>query len=72
MKNLDTSTIIVIILTVALFAFALFVKGFTHDLLLEVGVLLVSIKLIMMSYKDKVNYSDIKKDLIEIKEILKK
>jgi hypothetical protein len=56
---------------VAFFVTALFVKGFTHDLLLEAGVLLVSIKLIMMAYKNKANYCDIKKDLAEIKEILK-
>jgi hypothetical protein len=67
----DTGTIVVIIMTVAFFVTALFVKGFTHDLLLEAGVLLVSIKLIMMAYKNKANYCDIKKDLAEIKEILK-
>ena len=29
----------------------LFLKGFTHDLLLEAGVFLVSVKLILMSYR---------------------
>jgi len=70
MKYFDTSTIIVILLTIALFSVALFVKGFTHDLLLEAGVLLVSIKLIMMGYKNKAGFQDLKKDLIEIKKIL--
>lgn len=38
---------IVIALTFILFAAALFFKGFTHDLLLEAGVFLVSVKLII-------------------------
>ena len=42
---------VVIIITFILFAAALFVKGFTNALLLEAGVLLVSIKIIMMNYK---------------------
>jgi len=33
---------------------ALFTKGFTHDILLEAGVLLVSVKLIIMAYKNSV------------------
>jgi len=41
----------VIAITFILFTTALFVKGFTNALLLEAGVLLVSIKIIMMNYK---------------------
>lgn len=43
---------IVIGLTFILFIVALFVKGFTHDLLLEAGVFLVSVKLILLSQKN--------------------
>lgn len=43
---------IVIGLTFILFIAALFVKGFTHDLLLEAGVFLVSVKLILLSQKN--------------------
>lgn len=50
-KYLDLTNILVIALTIILFVVALFLKGFTHDLLLEIGVLLVSIKIIMSSYK---------------------
>jgi len=71
MKYFDRGTIIVIIITVLLFTVALFVKGFTHNLLLEAGVLLVSIKLILMAYRNSINYSDIKKDLNDIKQLLK-
>ena len=50
-KYLPVADTSVIVITVILFVIALFVKGFTHDLLLEVGVLLVSIKIILMNYK---------------------
>jgi predicted Na+-dependent transporter len=47
---LDRASVIVIILTFALFVSALVVKGLTHDLFLEAGVLLVSVKLILNGY----------------------
>ena len=70
MKYFDPGIIIVIVITVLLFTVALFVKGFTNALLLEAGVLLVSIKLIMMAYRNSVNYSDLKKELNEIRRLL--
>ncbi len=51
-EHFDTGSLIVIIITFALFTVALFLKGFSHDLLLEAGVFLVSVKLIVMSYKN--------------------
>jgi cobalamin biosynthesis protein CobD/CbiB len=72
MKSFDTGTILVVVTTAALFVVALFVKGFTHDILLEAGVLLVSIKLMMMAQKNKAHYVDLKKDLSEVKDLLKK
>ena len=42
-QHFDLGSLIVIIITFVLFALALFTKGFTHDLLLEAGVFLVSI-----------------------------
>jgi hypothetical protein len=50
-RFLDPASVVVIALTLVLFAVALFEKGWTHDLLLEAGVFLVSVKLILMSYK---------------------
>jgi len=47
-----------------------YTKGFIHDLLLEAGMLLVSIKLIMMVYKNSVHANVIEKKLMEIKELL--
>jgi hypothetical protein len=51
--KIDIPTIVVIVLTLGLFIVSLFVKGFTHDLLLESGVFLVSTKLILMSFSNK-------------------
>ncbi len=70
MKYFDAGTIIVIVITVLLFTIALFVKGFTNALLLEAGVLLVSIKLIMLAYRNNINYRDLKKELNEIRQLL--
>jgi hypothetical protein len=70
-KYFDIGTIFVIIVTGLLFIVALFVKGFTHELFLEAGVLLVSIKLIMMAYRNSLNYKELKKELNEIKTLLK-
>ena len=49
-KHFGMGTIIVIVITFVLFFVALFVKGFTHDLLIEVAVFLVSVKLILITY----------------------
>jgi hypothetical protein len=70
MKHFDPWIIIVIVITGLLFTAALFAKGFTNALLLEAGVLLVSIKLIMMAYRNSLNYSDLKKELNEIRRLL--
>mgnify|MGYP001340638030 CR=1 FL=1 len=53
-RYLDPWSGVVIVVTLALFLAALFLKGFGHDLLLEGGVFLVSVKLIMMAYKSSV------------------
>ncbi len=71
MKNFDMGSIIVIAITFVLFTMALFFTGFTHDLLLEAGVFLVSVKLIMMAYKASVSTKDIHRELEEIKNLLK-
>ena len=68
---LDTGSIIIIVITFVLFGIALFTKGFTHDLLLEVGVFLVSVKLIMMAFKNANHSRKLENELIEIKELLK-
>ena len=51
-QHFDTGSWLVIFITLVLFGVALFEKGLTHDLLLEAGVFLVSVKLILMTYKN--------------------
>ena len=69
-KHFDLNSLIVIIITFLLFFIALFVKGLSHDILLEAGVLLVSIKLIMMAYKLRVYIDEINEELQEIKVLI--
>jgi len=70
-KNTDPGSIAVITITFILFTAALFIKGFTHDLLLEAAVFLVSVKLIILSYKTNQSVKAIqdKLDLIFNEEI---
>jgi hypothetical protein len=70
-KFFNTGTIAVIVVTILLFIVSVFVKGFTHELLLEAGVLLVSIKLILMAYRNSVSFDALKRELTEIKQLLK-
>ncbi len=70
MKHFDTGSLLVIVITFVLFAMALFFTGFTHDLLLEAGVFLVSVKLIIMAYKSSVSAQNIQRELTEIKTLL--
>jgi hypothetical protein len=58
--QVDRPSLVIIAATFVMFAAALFVKGFTKEILLEVGVLLVSIKLIMMAHKNGVVASETK------------
>jgi hypothetical protein len=71
MKHVDLGSILIIIITFVLFVLALLFTGFTHDILLEAGVFLVSVKLIIMAYKANISSSRIELELKKIKEILK-
>lgn len=70
-KHFDFWSIVVIALTLILFVMALLIKGFTHDLLLEAGVFLVSVKLILMSHKNSVLAIKTEKRLDQICELLR-
>ena len=72
MKHLDTSCKVIIFITFVVFFLALFTGGFINKLLLEIGVLLISIKLIMMSYKNSIYVENVHNELQEIKEMIKK
>lgn len=71
-KHFDAGSLITILITFVLFVLALFTKGFTHDLLLEAGVFLVSVKLIIMAYKNSIASKEITKELHMIKKMLEK
>ncbi len=71
MKNkFGLGNIIIISLTFIVFLIALFLKGFTHDILLEIGVLLVSIKLIIMNHKTSLVNQALLDKMNEIKKVV--
>lgn len=70
LQHHDPGSIVVIVLTFSLFVLALFIKGLTHDLLLETGVFLVSVKLIWMSHKQSVAGQSIEGRLQQIYDVL--
>jgi hypothetical protein len=65
-KHFDVGSLLVIAITFVLFVAAIFTTGFTHGLLLEAGVFLVSVKLILMAYKTSVSNNSIQQRLDEI------
>ncbi len=72
LEHFDLSSMLIIAVTFVLFAIALFSTGFTHDLFLESGVLLVSVKLIIMAYKNSRANQKIMQELHDIKKLLDK
>jgi hypothetical protein len=71
-KHIDGGSLVVIGITFVLFVVALFVKGFSREMLLEAGVFLVSVKLIIMSYKNARLAEHLKDRLDEIQSALRR
>ena len=71
-KHFSQGALIVIAMTFLLFTVALFTAGFTHDLLLEAGVFLVSVKLMLMTYRNSISANRVEKKLDEISASLDK
>jgi cobalamin biosynthesis protein CobD/CbiB len=69
-KHLDLGSIIILLITLVLFIAALFVKGLTHDILLEAGVFLVSVKVIMMAYNISQHANEIIREIRELKDAM--
>jgi len=69
-RHLDRASVVVIVLTVALFATAFWVRGVTHDAFLEVGVLLVSTKLILNTYHMDAHVERLEARLVEMRGLL--
>jgi hypothetical protein len=62
----------VILITFALFLAVLFTKGISHDLFLESGVFLVSVKLIILGLKNGLQAKRMENELREIKGLLQR
>ena len=71
-RHLDSWSWVVIGLTFIMFIAALFLKGLSHDLLLEGGVFLVSVKLIMMAYKNSVTATELNDRLDRLEKTLRR
>ena len=68
--TIDLASLATIVITFVLFASAVWVKGFTHDLLLEAAVFLVSVKLILMAYKNSATTAKLQERLDRIEKLL--
>jgi len=71
-EHLDSGSIIVMSVTLLLFILALFVKGIGHDILLEAGVFLVSLKLMIATYRISVDTRRLEKKIDALTEMHKK
>lgn len=69
---LDAGSWVTIGITLVLFVVALFVKGLTHDVLLEAGVFLVSAKLVILGYKNGIAAEEIRSELQQIRAVLER
>ena len=70
LRHLDRGSQLIVFVTFVLFFTALFVKGLGHDILLEAGVFLVSVKLIIITYKNGVTAADISGRLARLERTL--
>ncbi len=69
-RHLDLGSRLVVFVTFVLFFTALFVKGLGHDILLEAGVFLVSVKLILMTYTNGVTAAELTERLARLERTL--
>lgn len=60
---MDLGSLVIAVITCGLFVTALFFKGWTHDLFLEVGVFLVSVKIMLLAYHNGVAVGDLDEKL---------
>lgn len=65
-KHIDTGSLVTAIITLVLFVVSLFTRGITHDLFLEAGIFLVSVKIILMSYKNSVALAELNQKLDQV------
>jgi hypothetical protein len=71
-RHVDKWSWIVLAVTFILFLAALFLKGLSHDILLEAGVFLVSVKLMVMLYRNGAAASELKAGIDEVQGSLRR
>ena len=71
-ERLDMGSMAIIVITFTLFVVSLFQKGLTHEILVDTGIFLVSVKLIVMSFRNNLYMKDLNQQLEEIKKLIKK
>ena len=71
-RTLDIGSSLVIITTFVLFAVSLLLKGLTHEILLETGVFLVSVKIIILSHEGNMMKKSMEAKLNDIHEAVVK
>lgn len=71
-RYMDKGTFLTALITFVLFVAAIFTKGITHDLFLEAGVFLVSVKIILLAYGNGVAIRSLDEKLDTIKAMLEK
>jgi len=69
-RHIDIGSFIIALITLGLFVASLFIKGLTHDLFLETGVFLVSVKIIVMAHRNGVEVGHLNEKLDTILEAL--
>ena len=69
-EHFDKGSLVIIAMTFLLFVAALFTKGLTQEMLLEAGILLVSIKLIGLGYSNSVATKKVSQELAVIRSML--
>ena len=69
-RHLDAWSWVIIVITFLMFVAAVFLNGLSHDLLLEGGVFLVSLKLILMAYKNSIAATKLHERLDGLEHIL--
>ena len=70
LEHFSPGSLVVIAITFVLFAVALFTKGLVHGLLLEAAIFLVSVKLMLMIYRNSIAAGSLEKRLDRIDEAL--
>ena len=71
-ERLDMGSMAIIVITFTLFVVSLFQKGLTHEILVDTGIFLVSVKLIVMSFRNNLYMKDLNQQLEEIKKLIKR